>query len=72
MSSSTDGVTWITQISSFGTTGITAVAYGNSLWIAAGAAGQIRSSDITKITVPRRHTYPYTGYNAYVKLGNIK
>jgi hypothetical protein len=38
-----DGVFWTTQTSNFGTTNIFSVAYGNSLWVAGGNTGQIRT-----------------------------
>ena len=36
--------TWTTQTSNFGNTHINSVAYGNSLWVAVGNTGQIRTS----------------------------
>lgn len=49
---STDAITWTTQTSNFGTTRITGIAYGNSLWVAVGQTGQLRTSTdaITWIT----------------------
>jgi hypothetical protein len=35
---------WTTQTSNFGTTSVFSVAYGNSLWVAGGGTGQIRTS----------------------------
>jgi hypothetical protein len=39
------GITWVTRTSNFGTTRIRSVAYGNGLWVAAGATGQIRTEN---------------------------
>ena len=36
--------TWTTRTSNFGTTQIFSVAYGNSLWVAGGKSGQLRTS----------------------------
>jgi hypothetical protein len=38
------GTTWTTRRSHFGLTSIRSVAYGNSLWVAGGYAGQLRTS----------------------------
>ena len=38
------GLTFVTQTSNFGGTNIQSVVYGNSLWVAAGYTGQIRTS----------------------------
>jgi hypothetical protein len=38
------GIDWTTQTSNFGSTNILSVAYGNGLWVAGGAYGQIRTS----------------------------
>ena len=40
----TGAITWVTQTSNFGYTSIRSVAYGNSLWVAGGSTGQIRTS----------------------------
>ena len=40
----TGAVTWTTRTSNFGSTDINSVAYGNNLWVAGGATGQLRSS----------------------------
>jgi hypothetical protein len=36
--------TWTTQTSNFGSTNIQSIAYGNNVWVAAGSAGQLRTS----------------------------
>jgi hypothetical protein len=41
---STDKISWTTRTSNFGFTLITSIAYGNSLWVAAGHSGQLRTS----------------------------
>ena len=37
-------IVWATRTSNFGTTAIFSVAYGNSLWVAGGVTGQLRTS----------------------------
>jgi hypothetical protein len=40
----TPAASWTTRTSNFGTTNIRSVSYGNSLWVAAGDTGQLRTS----------------------------
>ena len=40
----TGAITWVTQTSNFGDMGVNSVAYGNNLWVAAGALSQLRTS----------------------------
>lgn len=42
---------WTTQTSNFGTTDIFSVAYGNSLWVAGGATGQLRTENPAERTL---------------------
>ena len=41
---STDGTTWITRTSNFGSSIIRSVVYANGLWVAGGLYGQLRTS----------------------------
>lgn len=42
--SSSDGITWTSRTSNFGTTEIRKVAFGNNLWVAVGDSGKISTS----------------------------
>ena len=56
-------VFWNTQTSNFGSSGIEAVAYGNGVWVAGGAAGTLRTSGGTEpITLP---TFNLLGSSVY-------
>jgi hypothetical protein len=44
VSTSTDGVTWVSRTSSFSTTNINAVAYGNGTWVIVGASNKVATS----------------------------
>jgi len=44
MITSTDGTTWTTRTSGFGSTRINGVAYGNDVWVAVGDIGTVRTS----------------------------
>ena len=47
------GSVWTTQTSNFGTANIIySVAYGNSLWVAVGNTGQIRSTSLNQYSTP--------------------
>ena len=50
--SSTDGVTWATQTSNFGSTGIRSIAYGNDLWVVGGENGLLITTNLKKIKSP--------------------
>jgi len=50
--STNNAVTWNTQTSNFGSSGINAVAYGNGVWVAGGAIGALRTSGTETITLP--------------------
>lgn len=45
--SSTNGISWTTANSNFGSTILRSVAYGNGIWLIGGAAGQMRTSTDT-------------------------
>lgn len=60
---STDGITWTTQNSTFGTTTINAIAYGN-IWIAAGNTGQMRLSTDSVNWTTQNSTFGTSNINA--------
>jgi hypothetical protein len=55
---STDAITWVTQVRSFGGSSIFSVAYGNELWVAVGGGGLLRTS--TEALVYKSATNPST------------
>jgi hypothetical protein len=60
---------WTTQTSNFGTTRINSVAYGNSLWVAGGNSGQIRTSTDGTTWTTRTSTFGNTAIQS-VAYGN--
>jgi uncharacterized protein YebE (UPF0316 family) len=68
----TGAVTWTTQTSNFGITRINAVAYGNSLWVAVGNTGQLRTSTdgTTWTTQTSNFASNFTGNIRSVAFGN--
>ena len=61
---STDGLSWVTQTSTFGTTTIRSVAYGDGLWVAVGDDGQIRTSTNAITWVTRDALFGTTNINS--------
>ena len=60
---------WTTRTSTFGTTIINSVAYGNSLWVAGGSTGQLRTSTDAVTWTTRTSTFGATVINS-VAYGN--
>jgi len=44
LATSSDGITWTQQTSSFGATNILSVAWGNNIWVAVGESGKVATS----------------------------
>jgi hypothetical protein len=72
MSISTNTITWTTVNSNFGATRIDSIAYGNSLWVAGGYSGQVRTSTngLTWTTVTSTFTNDYFGTVESIAYGN--
>ena len=70
---STDAITWATQTSNFGVAFVNAALQttGDS-WLVAGSDGTLRAFDGKQIKIPYQSGYPYSGYTAYIKLGNVR
>ena len=65
----TFGNTWTTRTSNFGATDIRSVAYGNSLWVAGGFEGQLRTSTDAITWTTRTSNFGNTGIRS-VAYGN--
>lgn len=61
--------TWTTRTSNFGTTQIFSVAYGNSLWVAGGKSGQLRTSTDAVTWTTRTSNFGNTGIDS-IAYGN--
>jgi hypothetical protein len=57
----TGAITWTTQTSNFGNTTINSIAYGNSLWVAGGNSGELRTSTDGTTWTTRTSNFGGTG-----------